>query len=161
MTSLSQGWREQFDRMNRSHLRLIQNAGPYRSPYLTSEDARDALYSFFQNAYHLKDWIKNDPAVDSHGVEVFITSTLHLSVTADLANGAKHLRLTSSRTGDLTTAVTRQSVKHVRRSEGELRSYSYDAWTVESNERQFDAHELAHKVVAEWRLWLENRGLLP
>lgn len=161
MTALSSGWREQFDRMLRSHTQMLINRGSYRSQWLTLDHLRDAVYSFFQNAYHLKDWIKNDPTVNGQDVEEFISSTLCLRITADLANGAKHSQLTSSRTGDLTTAVTSHSVNHVGRKEGSLTSYCYFSWTVESNGATFDADELATKVVAEWRCWLENRGLLP
>jgi len=160
--SLCTGWREQFERMLRSHSQLRSMACGFGNQYLTSDGARDVLYHFFEDSYHLKDWIKNDPTADGQGVEKFINDTLCLRITADLANGVKHLRLTSSRTGDLSTAVTSQSVRYMNRREtGDLRSYAYQTWEVQSNGKQYDAHELAGEVVTEWRGWLESKGLLP
>jgi hypothetical protein len=75
--------------------------------------ARDRLFHFFQDAYHLKDWIKNDPATKRLPVETAIAA--ELAVCADLANGTKHFRLDPKkgpgpRTGDPSTAFVSQSV---------------------------------------------------
>lgn len=60
----------------------------------------DDVYSFFQNCYHLKDWIKNDPYCAAWpNVEVLINSNQDLQLCADLCNAQKHLSLTSSRSG--------------------------------------------------------------
>jgi len=136
-------------------------ASGYGEPYLTADGARDIFYHFCQDAYHLKDWLKNDPTVDSGDVEKLIDDSLCLKIIADLANGTKHLHLKSTRTGDLSTSVTGQSVRLIRRGDGNLRSFTYATWRVESNERHYDGHELAGEVVAKWQSWLAGKGLLP
>jgi hypothetical protein len=39
--------------------------------------ARDDLIHFFQDAYHLKDWLKHDPVSSS------VTGTVEADITAD------------------------------------------------------------------------------
>jgi len=57
------------------------------------ENYTDDVYAFFQNCYHLKDWIKNDPSCSAWSdVEKFINSNKDLQICADLCNGLKHLQ---------------------------------------------------------------------
>ena len=60
-----------------------------------SEHYSDDVHSFFQNCYHLKDWIKNDPYCSGwQDVEKLINGDVHLQLCADLCNAQKHLTLT-------------------------------------------------------------------
>lgn len=155
-------WRDQYEQMLRTQRRLTSMASGYGEPYLTADGAGDIFYHFCQDAYHLKDWLKNESTVDSRDVEPFIERSPCLKIVADLANGAKHLHLRSSRTRDPETSVTRQYSKYVsRRDTGNLRSFAYTTWRIESNGRQYDGHELAGEVAAKWQSWLEDKGLLP
>jgi hypothetical protein len=56
----------------------------------------DDVVAFFQACYHLKDWIKNDPAAAPVAplVEGYISRTPCLALAADICNGSKHLVLT-------------------------------------------------------------------
>lgn len=61
-----------------------------------STEYDDDLWAFFQNCYHLKDWIKNDPSVRADiasKVEGFVNNNLELRICSDLANRIKHLSL--------------------------------------------------------------------
>ena len=59
MTTILAGWREQYERMQRSYARFCAtSAGATSAP---SAAARDDLIHFLQDAYHLKDWLKQDP----------------------------------------------------------------------------------------------------
>src|SRR5208337_1655775 len=65
---------------------------------MSSEHCVDDIYAFFQNCYHLKDWIKNDntaPAAKRKGVEGYVKSHDCLKLCADICNGLKHLTLHS------------------------------------------------------------------
>lgn len=63
-----------------------------------SQNYDDDVYAFFQNCYHLKDWIKNDPSCSKwSNVETFVNSNNDLQICADLCNGLKHLKLTKPR----------------------------------------------------------------
>ena len=154
------GWREQYNRMRRSLERLQRIANG--TDDTSADGARDALIHFYQDAYHLKDWLKNDGTVAIGGVEQAVNNDTTLQLAADLANGTKHLRLTDTRTGDLKTAFTSQSVTVRPGTVGSGapgRPPMYD-WTVESGGHAHDAVALAADVAAAWETWLRAKGLL-
>ncbi|MGS2643955.1 hypothetical protein [Streptosporangium sp. LJ11] len=183
--TFSEGWRDQYQRMLRSHQRLLEAVGP---GFMGSAEARDRLYHFFQDAYHLKDWIKNDgsdPTVLTTSIRSTVESifgklagTPLLQLAADLCNGVEHLTLTTAKTGDETTAFTRQDA-YVTLETIEIKVYAGGAptrsepkparsgstgehrWFVTSNGQTYDAVDLANEVVAEWEKWLTAQKLLP
>jgi hypothetical protein len=157
MTNLS-GWQEQYERMLRSHARLTDIANG--SAMASSDQGRDALFHFFQDAYHLKDWIKNDSEVAPRGVEKWIEQMASLRLCADLCNGSKHLKLTKSRTADLGTSFAVQDVTVRPGSIGHPANPPLHGWRVQSGGQSPDAVELAGDVVRDWRSWLRSEGLL-
>lgn len=151
---------KQYERMMRSHGRLRSIASGDLTA--SSDEARDALFHFFQDAYHLKDWIKNDPAVSTDEVEQFINEVKPLQICADLCNGTKHLTLKWTRTGDSSTGFTSQSVT-VRPStigSGRPADPALHDWMVESKSKSYHAVDLADSVVTEWQRWLGSQGLV-
>ncbi|KHJ74170.1 hypothetical protein QR64_03020 [Rhodococcus sp. Chr-9] len=83
--------------MSRSYKRMLDVATPSAAP-LNTGDARDLAYHFFQDAFHLKDWLSNDPETAKLNGELhrLFKSNLALGAAADIANGVKHLHLTRS-----------------------------------------------------------------
>ncbi len=56
-------------------------------------DIEDFMWAFFQNAWHIKDWLKNDPTLNDVLKQVLMSEihgTESLLLCADLANGSKH-----------------------------------------------------------------------
>lgn len=181
---LSEGWRDQYERMLRSHDALITAAGPSS---VGSDAARDALYHFFQDAYHLKDWLKHSPtnhlrtAKAGAVVEDLFDSAKglpHMQLAADVCNGIKHLRLDlPAKTGDQKTAIATQDVTinalpvfatafvySGRPAESAPEAEPVTAehrWSITSNGQTWDALDLADEVVAEWERWLTTKQLLP
>ena len=96
-------WMRQWKRVNRS-LSLLYGIAPPSSVFDFGAIEDDFVH-FFQDAYHFKDWLKNDPASGPSvgSVEAYIKSSEPLSLAGDLPNGSKHLVLTSTKTGDLST----------------------------------------------------------
>ena len=89
---LEEGWRNQYERMQRSRARLA-------SPYQSSVAYDDDFYHAVQDAWHLKDWIAGDGALGStlgKAVAMEAESTRELRIVADLANCTKHLVLTKN-----------------------------------------------------------------
>ena len=128
----------------------------------SSDEARDALFHYFQDAYPLNDWIKNDPAVSTGDVEQFINEVAPLQICADLCNGTKHLALNRPRTGDSSTGFTSQNVA-VRPSaigSGLPADPALHGWTVESKSKSHQAVDLTDRVVTEWQDWLGSQGLI-
>jgi hypothetical protein len=111
--SISTGWREQYDRMNRSYERLVAVSQGEHPDARSSDTARDVLYHFFQDAYHLKDWIAATTPAIGGKIEARIKDSTPLRLCADLCNGTKHFRLDPRRkhwTDDPTTAFSAQDV---------------------------------------------------
>src|SRR5712692_9502414 len=91
---------EQLERVKRWYSRFKEiSEGREHIPF--ADFYQDDIFAFFQNCYHLKDWIKNDPSVAHMKdlVEPFINQSEVLSICADLCNGLKHLTLDRSRSG--------------------------------------------------------------
>ena len=173
------GWREQYARMRRSRDRLTAAATGQLA--VDSDQARDLLVHVYQDAYHLKDWLKNDPTVPSsavNAIEAHIKADPSLALCADIANGAKHFKLTSTKTGDLTTTVAGQSVV-VRPGTVAARANvpspgpspasaepmpalpALHSWTIQSNSQTPDALTLANQVITAWDGWLHAQQLTP
>jgi hypothetical protein len=91
-------WRAQFQRLKRTFDKVC---GAYRS----SIEYEDDLHHFFQDCWHLKDWIKNDPTTSaSKTIEHEVDAEQALRIAADLANGGKHLARTTHRVGAYVTS---------------------------------------------------------
>jgi hypothetical protein len=92
-------WIMQYDRMHRSRKRM---AGTFSS----TEEYDDAVFHFFQDAWHLKDWLKKGfHAADYCAFErrSRCRTATFLCGAADIANGSKHLELDTSRAGTVIT----------------------------------------------------------
>ncbi len=91
-------WQDQLERVRRYYLRFKRlNDGKIHSNH--SENYVDDIYAFFQNCYHLKDHLKNDPAYNKHTnqqIENHVKNTQALAICADICNGSKHLMLNRS-----------------------------------------------------------------
>jgi hypothetical protein len=86
------GYKDQLERLKRAREKL--------NDYNVNQIIyKDNLWSFFQNAYHLKDWLKNDSnfTLSNKSIEDFITDSKFVKIAADLANRSKHLKLTNER----------------------------------------------------------------
>ncbi len=76
-------------------------------------ELEDSLWAFFQNCWHVKDWLKNDPTVPAEVKQRILPlaeGTQALKIAADLANGSKHFKLTRARTGARDSAI--QLINH-------------------------------------------------
>ena len=89
---------EQFERVKRYYERF-KEIDEGKSHTLNSAYYEDDVYSFFINCHHLKDWIKNDPAVtvSKKDVEDYVKANSALRICADMCNGAKHLKRTPNK----------------------------------------------------------------
>ncbi|HAF11286.1 MAG TPA: hypothetical protein DCK98_14555 [Chloroflexi bacterium] len=152
-------WEEQWSRVQRWYEAFTQTEAGRRHDR-TSDDYLDEVHAFFQNCYHLKDWLKNDPAskVLAKDVEDMLAKSTSLSLCADLANGSKHLTLKTTRTGDLGTKF---GPKHfalgLTAGQTPVISVSLE---VLSGGSTWDAYDIATQCVSEWETYLKGIGLL-
>ena len=78
-----------------------------------------------------------------------------LRLCADLANGSKHLSLTSSRTGDKSTDIARNDVTvFVGTGTAAHRFY------VQSGNKEYDVRDIAEAAIVEWTQFLTEQGPL-
>lgn len=154
------GWREQYDRTVRWFDRFTElTLG--RRHVSVSDSYIDDIYAFFQNCYHLKDWIKNDPALPSTmrvQVESYINQKRELSICADLCNSLKHLTLSSRRSGENPTFGNKRYGLHQGVTDPPIISVRYEVATSGGTE---DAYELAKKCVDAWTEFLRKWSLVP
>jgi hypothetical protein len=141
---------EQFRRVKR-YLARIENQSR------DSTDYDDDLWSFFQNCWHLKDWIKNDPDISasvSEQIEDIVDNHPNIVICADLANGTKHSRL--DRKGRVGAQFTERNVTvHLGNP---TTSESEHIITLQDG-TQVVALDVAKKAVEEWQTIFATHGL--
>lgn len=141
--------------MLRSLAALDQNA--VAETALGSDEAKDILYHCFQDIYHLKDWLKNDPCVlAGKAAEDAVDGSKWLKIAADMCNATKHLKLGGPRkppprTGDYEIGIVSQSATVNMTTHGISTS-----WVIEVLGEEHDAHEIARRAVADWEEWLRS-----
>lgn len=152
----TQTWSEQWDRVER-WFSSFKETNDGRTHDRASDYYQDEAYAFFQNAYHLKDWLKHDPAASAQvrDVEAFISGSQSMRLCADLCNGSKHLALTTPRE----SADTKIGQRHFRVGLSEPATISAQ-YVVESAGQTYDAFALAQDCIDEWRAYLATKGLL-
>ena len=89
------GWHDQFMRMERWLERLLRSHSNF---HLNDQEGWhefwDTAFAFFQNAYHLKDWIALEHPGLKNTIEQFVADNPHLRYCADICNGTKHREVT-------------------------------------------------------------------
>lgn len=150
---LGHGWEWQWDRVRR-HLEEVRAV--YTGRPGGTDAALDVIQTFFEAVHHLKDWLRNDPAsgVTRADADALINSSRVLPICADLANGSKHLRLTTSRTGDPSTTIARNDVAAYAGT-----GTSSHRFYIASGGTEHDVLTIAEAVVDEWTMFLARRGL--
>lgn len=138
------GWQSQFDRMCRWHDRLRT---------ARSGDKIDFLYAFFENAFHLRDWLVDTGAVKLADIDHFFAQSTVMRLCRDIANAHKHYSISRPS----------QSMPFT-----ELREYEpYGGGTltdsqslcVISDGEKYDAFDLASRVRRAWEEYLKQERL--
>lgn len=89
---MSHSYSEKAQKVMRSYERLL-NLKPGHST-ATKEQVWDAYEDFFQDAYHLKDWIVNDDTlkIGEAKVDAFIDANEDMKLLQTVATTSKHLK---------------------------------------------------------------------
>lgn len=89
---MNHSYNEKAQKVMRNYERLLSLKPGH--PTATKEEVWDAYEDFFQDAYHLKDWIKNDETLKIEGakVEAFIEAHEEMKLLQTVATTSKHLR---------------------------------------------------------------------
>jgi hypothetical protein len=134
--------------MKRSYSRVVE-------PHQSSVAYEDDLQHFVQDCWHLKDWIRNDPATGiGSGIESRVKTSRALMVTADLANGAKHLARHTDRVGAYVTSTS--VTVHL----GQSRPADITYIITLADGSTLTAGQVAHEANRDWDAILNDIGLL-
>lgn len=141
-------WRAQYNLMLRDYARL-------QPPHTSALEHEDALRKFLQDAWHLKDWIKDDPqsGIDKQRIEREVHAIPALRVLSDLATACKH------RNHDITNRadayVTGNDVTLRLAPDREIDPVHHLA----TRYGDTTAQQLAPDVIAAWDALLRKLGL--
>jgi|GEM_PF-3185811 len=142
------GWRAQFERMERMFLKVSK-------PYFSSTEYLDDVQHFFQDCWHLKDWIKHDPTLSNAiAIEADVHASVPLQIAADLATAAKHYDRTFHRQGAY--ATSQGVVIHL----GQNRPADIDLRITLGDGTDFPAPEVVRNAFEAWKQILSKHGLL-
>ena len=151
---------EQYNRVKRYYDRFAE-LDKGRIHNADSDNYVDDIYAFFQNCYHLKDWIKNDGSIGIPGikdrVEQHINGSRSLRLCADLCNGTKHLARDRS---DRSKENPKFGGKTFGLGIGSETTLSLK-YQVEAYQGAIDAFKLATDCVEAWEVFLKQENLLP
>lgn len=170
------GWPEQYERMRRMFARLMRDDHD-------QQEQLDDFMIFFQTAWHLKDWIRNDENLAASicdGIESKVRQRDMLLICRDLAVGGKHFEVwpIPGRPKALLGVVTRKQTKTTMRlgsnrepeitiresSEGVVVLVPPEIEGLPAGEHDADLETLsalsvARDVVAAWDKLLADLGL--
>ncbi|MFV1976450.1 MAG: hypothetical protein ACC651_11930 [Candidatus Scalindua sp.] len=135
---------KQWNRVNRALTKIENNQNR------NLDDYEDDIWSFFQNCWHLKDWVKNDDVINEiyrTSVENDVHEIESIKMCADLANRSKHLKLTFSRV-DANVSSRDLHIHAAPPGQGGYGEYNFKITNSEG--AVFDAIEVAKDSVKKW-----------
>jgi hypothetical protein len=149
----SGGWRGQYDRVRRWHC-LVQHIGRQRKEGDTQQE-HDFLYAFFQNCYHLRDWLKNSDTVRPATLAAFFRLNEPMLVCRDICNGTKHWQIDRPSI-DADFSIGREYVPTGWPGD---RPHANESWFIISGQSKYDVFQLADTCMALWESFLRDNNL--
>lgn len=156
---IEEQWREQWNRVSRWYQECNKIQDKHLRSALTLHD-QDILISFFQNCYHLQDWITCSRSDLKLIVKKFMDETFEMILCRNISDGFKHMELTNPKHPDpdfnwevlldffeLETASTDSGMRHVLtfRNGDEINSY--------------DVFELINQCFHLWESFIKYNSL--
>jgi len=144
----SLGWRGQLERVRRWQKRLA-------ATYDLTE-AEDYLYVFFQNCYHLRDWLLSEKAVSQANLEQLFQVHAELRLCGDICNATKHVVLSKPK------QPCEFSLAREYRGPGAgwFGQDKSETFVVLSSGQNYEARELAATCLEIWEHFLKSQNLL-
>ena len=152
-----QGWVTQFHRTCRWYKKLKEYQEKAKDIGLPGE-AEDCIYAFFQNCFHLKEWIEKSDAISKKDLDSFVASHRELGICRDICNGTKHM------------IIDRHSIDP---NFSTYREYDYLWGPIIAGQKsgtatfrilaagtKYDMFDLADKCMGHWKQFLSQHKLL-
>ena len=142
------GGTSQFQRLERWCQRVDETT--------TKEDLSDFIFTFFQNCFHLKDWLKKTGEVPEEDLDKLTSNNIELQICRDICNATKHFSVVSPCQKFEVSFVQEYCPK-----------FTGGGWfggdarlIVVTDEKNYDAKELMHKCLKIWKEFLLAKGVL-
>ena len=124
-------------------------------------DSLDVIYAFFQNCYHLKDWVKSDSSIPKElreGVEQAINDNDSMVVCDCLANGTKHKIIEMHRRRKrIKSIVFRPTIAITAVMDHPEKSKGRYVWNLIVNDQEeIGGIDLARRCVGFWEAYLKD-----
>jgi hypothetical protein len=136
------GWRAQLERIRRWHERLRAAAMPV--------DRYDFLYVFLENAFHLRDWLKDTGAASQADLDALFAGSAEMRLCRDLANSHKHHSLR-----DPSQPKPPSEAREYAPATGNLGNG--ESLVILSDGTKHDAFQLADAVMAQWDEFIASK----
>jgi hypothetical protein len=148
---------KKYHAMMRAYAKL-QIISTDNGPNIVNTDAADLAEAFFNQCYHLKDWIKKDPVIGSKvDVEAYINKVGALRIVADYCNSLKHAGLDrKSRSGGQVEEV-RTHMKIDMTTKGFVTSAQLE---IILGRKRYNAYKLATDCVAAWKTFFARNSII-
>lgn len=148
-------WREHWERVKRWFARLQMIREKSLRSELAPEDI-DTIIAYFQNSYHMRDWIVDSLPALSDKLTTFVDSNFEIGASRDICNGLKHKRLNNP-THDADFNFYRE-YDHFLAEASPNRSPIFYRFVFADGDgiRKFDAFELAQKCQQLWIEFIES-----
>lgn len=149
-------WQDQWYRVERYYKRFKAANDGFEGHGEPSDYYFDDMLAFFQNCFHLRDWLKTDgffkPTKIAQSPFDYVESNSSLAICKDLANATKHMNLDPGR---------KSSTGHEPKTAGRSMAVIVGSPTIvrlqaniEHNGQLIDAFELATKCMKAWEDYL-------
>jgi hypothetical protein len=127
-------------------------------PTITNTDAADLAEAFFNQCYHLKDYIKKDPVIGTKvDVEAYINKVGALRIIADYCNSSKHAGLDHKpRSG----AQVEQVQTHMKIDLTPKGFVSSAQLKIIIGGKPYNAYKLATDGVAAWNTFFAQHSII-
>ncbi len=141
------GWQGQYRRTRRWFERFLIVANDWERHDL--DEQIDYALVFFQNAYHLRDYLLREEAVPQRALEELLQTCRPLRICRDLTNGSKHR---------VVTIPSEDSAPWIHRS---LNFGPAPRLTLKADPELLDLVSVAGACVDAWGGFLRQQGLDP
>lgn len=146
-------YRQQLQRLERKYRSLLQKKNTIKDTNI--DEMRDVLSSFFQDCWHLKDWLISSTKLDQVKLYAFLSSSVEMNMCREICNTAKHLVLNNP------SKIAQARLANFRDIGVPLalaREYepNGDKLTFLFVQQEYDAFELAGKCLGFWHEFLSS-----
>lgn len=146
-------YQQQLQRLERKYESFTQVKDTINDANI--DEIKDLLLSYFQDCWHLKDWLTNSTSIDQRHFHSFLSNSVEMNMCREICNTAKHLVLTSpTRVPDARLANFRDIGVPLALA----REYAPggDKLTFIFQKHSYDAFELAGRCLALWHDFLRS-----